>query len=258
MIIGGLEKFSLIDYPEHLSAIVFTQGCNFRCHFCYNPMLVVPLSPLSSNNREDNELEVDKLENTAFEAGRKKSYPLISEDSLFLFLNSRVGKLDGVVISGGEPTMQKDLPEFAAKIKALGFKVKLDTNGTNPEMLKRMLSDDSLDYIAMDIKAPLGKYAKIVNIEADLKKIRESINIIIGSGKPYEFRTTIVPGLHETADILEMGKAIKGARKWYLQKFEGETPLVNNNLYGRQNFSDAEFQKMAEVGRQYVEFCDFR
>ncbi len=258
MIIGGLEKFSLIDYPEHLSAIVFTQGCNFRCHFCYNPMLVVPHTSLSIQGEKDLEMESDKLENTAHEAGREKSFPLITEDSFFLFLNSRIGKLDAVVISGGEPTLRNDLPEFIRKIKALNFKVKLDTNGTNPEMLQKLLEENLLDYIAMDIKAPRNKYDLVVGAQPDLNKIAESIKIIMLSRVLYEFRTTIVPGLHKKEDINLMGEMIRGASKWYLQKFESDTKLVNDNFEGQVSFSDGEFVEMVQRAKQFVNYCDYR
>lgn len=258
MIIGGLEKFSLIDYPEHLSAIVFTQGCNFRCHFCYNPMLVVSsfLKPVAIENglrRED-----DKLQNIRQERPSKKSYPSISEDSLFIFLKSRIGKLDGIVISGGEPTLQPDLPVFIAKIKELGFRVKLDTNGTNPGMLNELLENQLIDYIAMDIKAPLGKYQMVVNVETNLNNIKESIKMIMEAKVPYEFRTTIVPDLHSLDDIKSMGEMIRGSDKWYLQKFQGETPLVNNNYLDKQPSSDLELEEMVEIAKSFVQYSAFR
>ncbi len=247
MIIGGLEKFTLIDYPEHLSAIVFTQGCNFRCHFCYNPMLVVPL-------QERN----DKLQNTSYEEGRENSHPLITEDDFFIFLKSRIGKLDAVVISGGEPTLHNDLPDFIKKIRLLGFKVKLDTNGTNPEMLQELIEKNLLDYIAMDIKAPQNKYDLVIGAQPNLKKIEESIKTIMESEVPYEFRTTIVPGLHVKDDIETMGEMIRGADKWYLQKFEGDTSLVNKDFEGQKPFSDYDLEEMLELSKKYVEYCDIR
>ena len=140
MIIGGLQKTSLLDFPEKIAAIVFTMGCNFRCGYCHNPELI------------NGEAKIEEV---------------------FEFLKTRQGKLDGVVITGGEPCLQKDLPEFIKQVKELGFAVKLDTNGSFPEMLEKVLPD--LDYVAMDIKAPLEKYSQIVNVDVDTSKILKSI-----------------------------------------------------------------------------------
>ena len=146
MNIGGLQKFSLLDYPEHLSAIIFTQGCNFRCQYCYNPMLVWPIR---KGRLKDISLSV-------LDGDQQKGRPqIISEGDLFAFLKTRAGKLDAVVITGGEPTIQPDLSKFIAKIKKLGYLVKVDTNGTNPDMLKKLIKEGLVDYLAMDIKAPL-------------------------------------------------------------------------------------------------------
>ncbi len=163
MTIGGLEKFSLIDYPEHLSAVVFTKGCNFRCHFCYNPMLVWPEKELGKSKYESPFL------------GDQKNHPSKEEDDFFDFLKSRTGKLDAVVVSGGEPTLHQDLPDFIQKIKKLKFKVKLDTNGTNFEMLAGLIKDHLIDYIAMDIKAPIDKYDLIVGVQPDVNEIKKNI-----------------------------------------------------------------------------------
>lgn len=255
MIIGGLQKFSLLDYPGIVSAIIFTKGCNFRCHFCYNPMLVWP------------EKKVGKFKNmtSAQEAGEKKDHPLsylpqepIEEDGLFDFLKVRQGKIEGVVVTGGEPTIHPDLPEFIKKIKNLGYLIKLDTNGTNPKMLGELIKKDLIDYIAMDIKAPKEKYEKVVGVKAGFKKIEKSVKIIKESNLPYEFRTTVAPGLLKKEDIAEMGKIIKGAEKWFLQKFQSETNLVDKNLQGLTSFMDTEMEEMAEIGRKYVKRCETR
>ena len=239
MIIGGLEKITLLDFPDKVAAIVFTQGCNFRCHFCYNPLLVWPESEASQKKYE-------------------KTYARISEDEFFLFLESRRGKLDGVVISGGEPTLHNDLPSFISKIKNLNFAVKLDTNGTNPEMLASLLASNSLDYLAMDLKAPLEKYSSVVGTSIDYKKLLKSVKIILNSGLPHEFRTTLVPGLIELADISEMGALISGADAWYLQKFKSDTPLVGRNLEDTPPFSDLEMAEMLAVAKKYVKLCQLR
>ena len=240
MKIGGLEKLSLIDYPGYLSAIVFTAGCNFRCHFCYNPMLVWPSSELGG------------IQN------KEKGFSQIPEEDLFLFLKDRVGKIEGIVITGGEPTMHNDLPEFIKKIKALGFKVKLDTNGTIPEMVKKIIDEKIIDYIAMDLKAPLEKYSTIVGVPIDCQKIVESVKIVIESGLPHEFRTTVTPGFLEKDDFSKMGQIIQGADAWYLQKFKSDTDLVDPLLQGKAAFSSKEMEEMAEIGSKFVKICQLR
>lgn len=229
MKIGGLEKLTLIDYPGELAAIVFTSGCNFRCHFCYNPMLVVP-----------------------------KGHPLIEEGGLLDFLAERKGKIDGVVVTGGEPTMQPDLPEFLAKIKKLGYKIKLDTNGTNPEMLEKVISSGMVDYIAMDIKGPLDKYQEIVGVDVNLENVKKSIKIIVESGLPHEFRTTLVPGLHKKEDIEKMGEMIRGADKWFLQFFKSDTGLVDKSFEEKPAFTHAEMEEMRKMGEKYAKKCEVR
>lgn len=238
MLLGGLQKFSTLDYPGNLSAIVFTQGCNFRCHFCYNPMLVLSL-------------EGDRTK-------YRKSHPLISEDDFFAFLISRQGKLDSVVITGGEPTLHHDLPEFIKKIKDLGFLVKLDSNGTNPNMLQQVLDQGLVDYLAMDLKAPPDKYQQVVGVEVDFSKIMESVKIIMSGNIPYEFRTTVVPGLLKIADIAVMAEIIKGAKKWYLQKFQSNHDLVDQDLQGAISYTFQELEQMAAIGRQQVKLCEVR
>jgi pyruvate formate lyase activating enzyme len=260
MLIGGLEKLTLIDFPGEVAAIVFTQGCNFRCQFCYNPMLVWPEKQGKLKYRKD--------------------HRLLGEDDLFAFLRERRGKLDGVVITGGEPTLHADLPEFIARIKALGFKVKLDTNGTNPEMLQNIVETHNyaslplVDYIAMDMKAPLDKYLKVVGLEninpvksgeagtlpaAELlNRVRKSVKMIMESGIPYEFRTTLSPDLHDKGDIAKMGELLRGADKWYLQFLKTDTDLVNREFEGKEGFTEAERREMAEIGRQYVKICEVR
>ena len=244
MIIGGLQKFSLLDYPEKVSAIVFTQGCNFRCQFCYNPMLVWPTEVGKSKYAQATE--------------QQKVHPKIKEDDLFVFLESRAGKLDAVVITGGEPCLQKGLPEFIKKIKKLGFLVKLDTNGSYPEILAKLIKEKLVDYIAMDLKAPAEKYKEVAGLKADFNNIKKSVKMIRQSGLPYEFRTTVVPGFLNKDDIGEMGKILKGADKWYLQGFKSGADLVNQNLKGKVPYNSRQMQEMAEVGREYVKKCEVR
>ncbi len=248
MLIGGLQKFSLLDYPGHLSAIIFTQGCNFRCQYCYNPMLVWPVTVGKFKNSSSSKRD-----------GGQKDHPAnISEDDLFAFLKKRVGKLDAAVITGGEPTLHDDLPEFIAKIKKLKFKVKLDTNGTNPDAIKKLIDNNLLDYIAMDIKAPAGKYDLITGVQPDLDKIKKSVKIIKESKLPHEFRTTIVPELIDFEDIAKIGGMIRGAEKWFLQQFKSDVDLVNASFKGAAAYSEEEMRRMKEIGEKYAKECFVR
>jgi len=177
---------------------------------------------------------------------------------LFVFLASRVGKLEGVVITGGEPTIQPDLPDFIRQIRELGFKVKLDTNGTNPEMLAGLIGEKLVDYLAMDIKSSPARYNEVAGVEVDLEKVKKSVKIVTGSGLPYEFRTTLVPGLADKKDLKAMGELIKGAKRWYLQQFKSDIELVNNDFRGAAGFTEAELTAMRTVAAAYVELCEIR
>jgi len=238
MLIGGLQKFSLLDFPEHVSAIIFTKGCNFKCQYCYNPMLVKP--------KKDSEEFLEK--------GRSQ----IFENDLFVFLESRVGKLDAVVITGGEPTIHDDLPGFIKRIRKRGLKIKLDTNGTRPEMLKKLLAEGLLDYIAMDIKGSVDKYNTIAGVNVDLKKIKESITIVMKSNLPYEFRTTVVPDLVMPAEIHSIGRQVKGAEKWYLQVFKSDIDLVNQSFENTKSYTAKQMEEMKLIAEEYVKYCEVR
>jgi len=200
MKIGGLQKTSLLDYPEQVSSIIWTVGCDFRCPFCYNKDLVL-----------------GKVE-------------LISEEELFSFLKKRKNMLDGLVISGGEPLIQKDISEFTKKVKKLGYLIKIDTNGMHPKKLKELIDNKLVDYISMDVKAPREKYELLTNIKTDLKKIESSIEIIKNSDIDYEFKTTFVPDLLTQEDIIKISKWIKGSKKYYLQQFKNDTSLISSKL----------------------------
>lgn len=191
-------------------------------------------------------------------ARNKKDHSLISEDGLFDFLKKRRGKLDGIVITGGEPTIHKDLPEFINKIKSLGFKIKLDTNGTNPVMLKKLIDNKLIDYVAMDIKAPIQKYKKVTKNSAHLEKVKKSIKMILEGKLPYEFRTTVVPIFLEKEDIPKMGKMIKGARIWYLQQFKPDTDLIDKKFQKVKPYSDKELSEMMKIAKKYVKKCVVR
>ncbi len=205
MRLAGLQKLTLLDYPDQVACTVFTQGCNLRCPFCQNPDLVLPeLFPESE---------------------------LLPEEEFFAFLEKRIGKLAGVVVSGGEPTVHADLPQFLGKIREMGYLVKLDTNGLNPGALASILREGLVDYVAMDIKNSPQKYALTVGIhehsEGELwKKADESITLLMEGKVPYEFRTTVVGGLHTEEDILQMAKRLQGAEAWYLQQFLSDRELV--------------------------------
>ncbi len=211
MIYGGLQKLTLIDFPGKLAATIFLSGCNFRCPFCYNPDLVLP-EKISSFNEEE----------------------------IFSFLNKRKGMLDGVVICGGEPTIHKDLMQLAKRIKEMGFAVKLDTNGSDPEILDNLISRNLIDYIAMDVKAPREKYEALAGKGIDLQRIEESIGILKEERTDYEFRTTVIPLLLEKEDILSITQWIKPAKRYFLQQFRAE-----NNL-------DPEFQKLNPYSMEYL------
>lgn len=174
MTIGGFQKFSLIDYPGLVSAVIFTRGCNLRCPYCHNPELVLP----------------EKFESP------------VDTEYIINFLENRKGKIDSVTITGGEPLLQKGLIPFIYRIKKLKFKIKLDTNGTFPEIVEKILNENLVDFIAMDIKAPYSSYSKIAGVSIDTNAITKSILSILNSGIDYQFRTTIVPGLH-TEDMVE-------------------------------------------------------
>lgn len=182
MKLGGLVKFTLIDFPGRPAAIVFTQGCNFRCRYCHNPELVYP---------------------HLFEEP-------MPEEEIMAFLKRRQGTLEGVVVSGGEPTLQEDLVRFMADVKALGYKIKLDTNGTRPEVLKELINKKLVDFIAMDLKAPLTKYAAITGVEANSTVIRQSIDLIRQSGLEYQFRTTYDKEVLDDNDIAAISAAVEG------------------------------------------------
>ncbi|MDP0500545.1 MAG: anaerobic ribonucleoside-triphosphate reductase activating protein [Verrucomicrobiota bacterium JB022] len=229
MQIGGLDKTSLIDYPGKIAAVVFTQGCNWRCPFCHNPELVMP------------------------RCFRKP----IPEEEVMQFLEKRVNQLDGVVISGGEPTFHSDLPGFAAAIKDLGYLVKLDTNGTNPEMLRVMLSEGLVDYVAMDLKGPVANYQQLAGARVDPEVLRTSIWMIKNSGIDHEFRTTVVPGLHTLRELKAMGELVRGAQRYALQDFVSDHCL-RESLRGRPAFPYKTLNKLRPFMERRVKIFEIR
>lgn len=210
MKIKGLQKLTLLDYPGRLAATVFLGGCNMRCPFCHNASLVV---------RPDN--------------------TEITEDELFAFLESRRGKLSGVCVTGGEPTLNRELPSFISKIRALGYSVKLDTNGTHPEMLESLIRDGLVDYVAMDIKNTKEKYALTAGLDEsfDISTIERSIDIIMKKAPDYEFRTTVVRELHTPEDLVAISEWITDAKNYFLQKYVDSGDIL---VEGFSAYSDGE------------------
>ena len=203
MYICGYQKTTLLDYPEHVAATIFTGGCNFRCPFCHNSDLIVN-STMS---------------------------PCISQEEIFAFLKKRKNVLSGICITGGEPTLQTNLSEFIKKVRSLGYKIKLDTNGYCPDVISSLLEDNLLDYIAMDIKAGLSNYAKVSGIpNLDTSKIKESISIIENSGIDYEFRTTVVKELHSRQDFLEISEMLSSSSPYFIQSFKDSGNILTPGL----------------------------
>ena len=230
MIIGGFQRFSLIDYPDKICAIVFTQGCNFRCPYCHNPELV-------DNKRSDN------IE--------------LKEDEILSFLDRRKGKLDAVTITGGEPLLQPDLSTFLSAVKRLEYLVKLDTNGSFPSKLEKIIQSKSVDYIAMDIKTSLDKYNQVIKSKIEKRKILDSIRLIMDSGLDYEFRTTIIKDLFEKDDFSKIGQLIKNARLYILQRFIPSKTLVDQSL-DMQSCTDEELDCFKEIMEGFVQRCIVR
>jgi len=204
MRMGGFQKFSLIDYPGKISCVIFTQGCNLRCPFCHNPELVIP-----------------EAFNTPIDEGEVRS-----------FLRMRADELDGVVITGGEPTLHRDLADFALYVKELGFALKLDTNGSSPGMIAGLLDRGLVDYVAMDIKAPENKYESLAGVKIDTALIKKSIKVIRDSGIDHHFRTTLV---HEELDSQDIEKirGMTGGSEYVIQEFERNGRLVGDFLLER-------------------------
>lgn len=220
MIIEGFNKLTLLDYPGATACIIFTKGCNFNCNFCQNSTLIC----------------------------QDKSKGLISEKEVLDYLKKRQNILDGIVISGGEPTIQKGLVSFIKEIKKLNLKVKLDTNGYNPETLKYLIDNKLIDYIAMDIKHTFVNYQKIIQKKIILDKITESINLIKESNIEHEFRTTIIKEFHNLESLIEIIKYIGKKEKYYLQNFVDSENVNCNGLHG---FSDDELIGLENTLRKY-------
>ncbi len=220
MNIASFQRFTLVDYPGKIAATVFTVGCNFRCPFCHNPELVINSQFMVSD-------------------GGKR------EKDFFQFLKQRKGKLEAVCITGGEPTLQPDIIKFMKKIKKLGYLVKLDTNGTRPDVVKKVLDENIADYIAMDIKNSPIKYADTAGVAVDLDRIKLSVELIKNSRISYEFRTTVVPGLHTEEDFDKIARWIKGAEKYALQEYR-EFKILDPKLREKTRGQRIDLEKIKE------------
>lgn len=222
MKLHGLQKMTLLDFPGRVACTVFLGGCDFRCPFCHN-----------------------------FELIDGTAKPIMDDEELIKFLESRKGLIEGVAITGGEPCLHKDLPEFIRKIRATGYPVKLDTNGYHPEMLKAIIDEGLVEYVAMDIKNCEEKYALTCGMESlELDKIKQSISILMNSDTDYEFRTTVIDELHSEGDFEKIGQLIKGAKRYFLQRFTDRESVPYGNL------SAPSFDKMykyADIAKKYVE-----
>lgn len=229
MRLGGIQKLTLLDYPGTVACTVFTLGCNMRCPFCHNALLVT----------KTEEAEV---------------YP---EEEFFAFLNKRRGILDGVCVTGGEPLLQSDAGEFIAKIKAMGYKVKLDTNGSFPDRLEEILKSGNVDYVAMDIKNSPEKYAETVGIPGfDVSKIQRSIEIIRSSGIEYEFRTTVVAPLHNGESIAGAAQMVKGSPKYFLQNFVDSGNLISGE--GMSGLTGEELENALAKAKNFIPQAQIR
>ncbi len=233
MKICGFMKTTLLDYPEHIACTIFTGGCNFRCPYCHNSEL----------------LDMDLPSR-------------YSEEEILSYLKKRKDLLEGVVISGGEPTLQKDLPEFIGKVKgSTGLDVKLDTNGSDPKMLKKLGEEGLIDFVSMDIKSGEGGYMRAAGLKGAnaglMEKIKESRDYLINGSLPYEFRTTVAGGLHTEADIAELGIFIKGCGHFYIQAYK-ESGMVLDLGYGLTQPSVEELKTYAEILAPYAKSVGIR
>jgi pyruvate formate lyase activating enzyme len=237
--IGGLQKMTMIDYPGTISATVFLIGCNFKCGFCHNPELVSP------------ELIKNQLG--------------ISQDDFFKFLDERIELLEGICITGGEPTINSDLLKFIKKIKEKGFLIKLDTNGSNPEVLEKLFKDKLLDFIAMDIKTSISKYGKIYPVKSRnagaakqlFNRVKQSVDLIKNSGVDYEFRTTVVPELVNEEDIKKIGEWLKGAKKFVLQQFRNQK-VLDKEFEKIKPYSEETLKKFKKNLEKHIEKVELR
>jgi pyruvate formate lyase activating enzyme len=225
MNIRALQKTSLIDYPPYTVSVVFTGGCSFRCPFCHNPDAVLRFNELPEIKKED----VLKL------VSEKKQW------------------IDGVCISGGEPCMQEDLPDFCSALKELNLRVKLDTNGSFPDMLRYLIENKLVDYIAMDIKASKNSYDKAAGVKVNMENIEKSIELIKNSGIDYEFRTTAAPEIINKKEIFKIAKWLTPAKRYCIQQFRNTTPLIDNKMQETSPYKESGLKEFAEIAKPYFD-----
>lgn len=230
MKVTGIQKLTLLDYPGVVACTVFTAGCNFRCPFCHNAMLVLP-------EQIDDEC--------------------LTDDEVFGFLKKRRGVLDGVAVTGGEPLMHADMPEFLARVKELGYKIKLDTNGSNPELLSEIVKNKLVDRVAMDIKNAPEEYARTIGLKSfDIAPVERSKEMLLRGDIDYEFRTTVVKGIHTKESLIGAAKWIKGAREYYLQQFKDSGNLILPD--GLSAYDEKQMHALADAVRDYVPTVEVR
>jgi len=228
MQIHGFNKTTLLDYPEHVAATVFTGGCNFRCPFCHNGNLVL----------------------------HPEEQPVIPKEEIMAFLKKRQGILEGVCITGGEPTLQRDLPEFIREVKDMGYLVKLDTNGSSPHVLWKLLQEGMVDYVAMDVKASKENYGYAAGVaHLDLSHIEESISILKNSHIDYEFRTTMVKGIHSIEEFEYISRWLSGSRAYFLQQYRENENVLRK---GFEDFSKEEMEQAAALAGKYIDRVELR
>ncbi|MCD6473228.1 anaerobic ribonucleoside-triphosphate reductase activating protein [Candidatus Aerophobetes bacterium] len=229
----GFEKLSLIEYPGKIVSVVFTGGCNFRCPFCHNPDLVL----------------------------NSKKLPSISEEEVINYLISKRKYLDGLAITGGEPTIHKNLPNFLIKVKRANFLIELETNGTEPSMIKKLIDNHLIDYVAMDIKSPLiwEKYREAAGINSKelFERVKQSVRLLLKSKVEYEFRTTVVPGLLTEEDIIKIAEQIEGTKKYALQQFIPNKSLQEDYKHIKP-YSLEELEKIKERVKNFLGVCEMR
>lgn len=224
--IGGIQKFSTVDYPGYVCAAIFTIGCNMRCGYCHNPELVLPEQFVRTLPQED----------------------------ILMFLQKRIGQLEAVAISGGEPTDQPDLADFIRTVKNMGYLVKLDSNGTRPWVLQQLIDEKLVDFIAMDIKGPLEKYVQIAARPVDVEAIKQSV-ALVKSLPEHEFRTTIVRSQLALEDFEKIGELVAGADRYALQYFRASGALVSPQFANETSFTDSEMLTAQQIIKRYVKEC---
>jgi len=228
--IKGIQKTTLLDYPGKIASTIFLGGCNFRCPFCHNVSLV-----------KDHE-----------------SMTTIDETEMLTYMEGRTKQIEGICITGGEPTLAEDLPSFIKKLKAMGYAVKLDTNGSSPKMIKKLIDEQLIDYIAMDIKAPESFYDKASGVSTDMEKIKESIHLIKNSNIKYEFRTTIVPEIFPKDKTNELISLIDGADNYYLQQFENSVEILDPNWQDAPAYNKNELEEIAASVKKNIKNVKIR